>query len=149
MRFYRRFFWVVAVYHLLLSVGYGFTPHLAIAFMGYAESMPHFALQIFGLFYLVMACGFAYVAERPSKSIAIVSLGALAKILTPLVVFVGHWRGELPMQATAFHVISDLVLLPVIVSYFFWFYHVPRPSSFLPMMGIFSKRDEQPSPDEL
>jgi len=149
MRFYRRFFWVVAIYHLLLSLAYGFAPHLAVAFMGYPADLPLFSLEIFGILYLVMACGFAYVAERPSKSIAIVSLGALAKTLTPLIVFTGYLRGELALQPTAFHVLSDLLLLPFIVSYFFWFYHVPHPSSFMPLMGFFGKRDDGPSADEL
>ena len=140
MRFFRAIFWIAAFYHAALSLWLAFTPDLVILALDYPEQSPPFLVQFHGLFYFMMAFGLAYCAERPSKSIAIIGMAALASTLFPLFTGVAWVRGQLAPSAALFHGLNSLLWLPVFVSYVFWFYHVPKPTDLVATMGLFGRK---------
>ena len=142
MRFYRVVFWIATLYHLALGLWFLGAPHLARPAFEYPVQTPLFLLQVHGLLYFMMACGLAYAAERPSKSLAIVVLCGLATILIPIFTGIAWWRGELSVHTAQFHGISSLFWMPIFISYIFWFFHVPRPSRFLNYMGLFGRKGQ-------
>ncbi len=87
-----------------------------------------------------MAAGFAYVAEDPEHSVPVISLMTLVKSLMPLFALVGYLNLELSRVHLALELSLDLVCLPVLISYFFWFYHRPRPENFVPLIGVFGRK---------
>lgn len=141
MRFYRFFFWVATVVHLGLAAWLSLTPELAREHLGHdADLVPLIYLQEHGLFMFIQACAFAYVAERPSKSIPVVSLATLVNLCLPLFALNAAWRDEISANHLAFQLWMSGVMLPFLASYFVWFYHVPRPDRFMPLMGIFGDK---------
>lgn len=141
MRFYRFFFWVATVVHLGLAAWLCLTPELALVQLGHdATHVPHIYLQEHGLFMFIQACGFAYVAERPNKSIPVVSLATLVNLALPLFAVSASSRNEIGAGQLTFQLWSAGLMLPFLASYFIWFYHVPRPDRFMPLMGLFGDR---------
>jgi hypothetical protein len=141
MRFYRLFFWVATIIHLALSAWLCLTPEMALVQLGHdATHVPQIYLQEHGLFLFIQACAYAYVAERPSKSIPVVSLAALVNLCLPLFAISGASRNEISASHLSFQLWSAGVMLPFLASYFVWFYHVPRPDRFMPLMGIFGDK---------
>jgi hypothetical protein len=141
MRFYRLVFWIAALVHLGLSAWLCLTPELARVQLGHDLShTPLIYLQEHGLFLFIQACAYVYVAERPSKSIPVVALAFLVNGCLPLFAFSAFNRGEISSGHLAFQLWSSAIMLPVLISYFAWFYHVPRPDRFMPLLGIFGDR---------
>jgi hypothetical protein len=137
MRFYRFFFWVASIIHLLLAAWLCLTPELALVQLGHESTVPLIYLQEHGLFLFIQACAFAYVAERPSKSIPVVSLATLVNLCLPLFALSAASRNEISSLHLSFQLWEAGLMLPFLASYFVWFYHVPRPDRFMPLMGIF------------
>jgi hypothetical protein len=141
MRFYRLVFWIAAVVHLGLSGWLCLTPEMALVQLGHdAAHVPLIYLQEHGLFLFIQACAYMYVAERPSKSIPVVTLAALVNACLPLFALSAYSRNEISGGHLAFQLWSAGIMLPVLGSYFFWFYHVPRPDRFMPLLGLFGDR---------
>lgn len=139
MRFYRLAFWVATLVHLGLSAWLCLTPEIAKAQLG-DYSVPLIYMQEHGLFLFMQACAYAYVAERPSKSIPVVALALIINACLPLFALSAYSRGDIGPQHIYFRVVASGVMLPFLASYFAWFYHVPRPDRFMPLMGIFGER---------
>lgn len=142
MRFYRLFFWIAALAHLGLAAWLCLTPDLALIHLGHnADRVPLIYLQEHGLFLFIQACAFAYVAERPSKSIPVVTLATLVNLCLPLFAVHAISREDISSAHLRFQLYCSGIMLPFLVSYFFWFYHVPRPSRFMPLLGIFGEKN--------
>ena len=139
MRFYRLTFWLAFVIHLLLGAWLCLTPELAKSVL-HAGLVPLIYLQEHGLFLVMQAFAYAYVAERPQKSIPVVTLAALINACLPLFALQASSRGDIGPYLTILQVSVSGVMLPYLISYFLWFYHVPRPDRFMPLMGIFGER---------
>ena len=142
MRFYRVSFWLAAAIHLGLAAWLCLTPDLALIQLGHsADRIPLIYLQEHGLFLFIQACAFAYVAERPSKSIPVVTLATLVNLCLPLFAVQAASRGDISAGHLKFQLVSATIMLPFLASYFAWFYHVPRPSRFMPLLGLFGEKD--------
>lgn len=141
MRFYRYFFWLAFAVHLLLGAWLCLTPELAKSQL-HAQQVGLIYLQEHGLFLFMQACAFAYVAERPQKSIPILALAALVNASLPLFALQAYSRADIGPYLLALQLGVSGVVLPFLVSYFIWFYHVPRPDRFMPLMGIFGDREK-------
>ncbi|MES2201273.1 MAG: hypothetical protein V4498_03390 [candidate division FCPU426 bacterium] len=141
MRFYRRIFWIFAALHLGVGLWFSFAPQSVKTVLDQFLNTPLIFTQSQGLFLWMMAAGFAYVAEDPEHSVPVVALMTLVKSLLPLFTLVGYFSRELSARHLAFEMTLDLVCLPFLISYFFWFYHRPRPESFVPMIGVFGKKN--------
>lgn len=140
MRFYRIFFWFAFLVHLVLGAWMCLTPELAKTLL-HAGQVPLIYLQEHGLFLFMQACAFAYVAERPKNSIPVVALATLVNACLPLFALQAYSRADIgPFQALYQMAVSG-VMLPFLISYFVWFYHVPRPDRFMPLLGIFGERN--------
>lgn len=138
MRFYRLFFWIATVIHLGLAAWLCLTPEMALVQLGHdANHVPLIYLQEHGLFLFIQACAYAYVAERPSKSIPVVTLALLVNLCLPLFALSAIARNEISHGHLIFQLWSSAVMLPFLASYFMWFYHVPRPDRFMPLLGLF------------
>lgn len=144
MRFYRFFFWVATVIHLALAAWLCLTPGMAIVQLGHDTTrIPLIYLQEHGLFLFIQACAYAYVAERPSKSIPVIALALLVNLCLPLFALSAFSRGEISTGHLSFQLWSAGIMLPFLASYFAWFYHVPRPNRFVPLMGLFGGRKKR------
>jgi hypothetical protein len=139
MRFYRLSFWLAFVIHLLLGAWLCLTPELAKSQL-HAGQVGLIYLQEHGLFLVMQACGYAYVAERPQKSIPVVGLAGLVNACLPLFALQAYSRADIGPFQLIFQLSVSGVMLPFLISYFVWFYHVPRPDRFMPLMGIFGER---------
>lgn len=139
MRFYRFFFWFAFLVHLGLSAWLCLTPELARLQLG-DFALPLIYMQEHGLFLFMQACAYAYVAERPAKSIPVVALAAIVNASLPLFAFSAFSRGEIGHRHFVFQLTASCVMLPYLASYIAWFYHVPRPNRFMPLLGIFGER---------
>lgn len=141
MRFYRMFFWLAVILNLGLSAWLCLAPEYARVQLGHdATKVPLIYLQEHGLFMFIQACAYAYVAERPNKSIPVVSIATLVNILLPLFALSAYSRGEVSASHMQFQLAESGFMLPFLISYFAWFYHIPRPDRFMPLMGIFGER---------
>jgi hypothetical protein len=141
MRFYRLVFWIAAVLHLALSAWLCLTPEMALVQLGHdVNKVPLIYLQEHGLFLFIQACAFIYVAERPSKSIPVVALAGLVNGCLPLFALSAFHRNEISSGHLSFQLWTAGVMLPVLLSYVVWFYHVPRPDRFMPLLGLFGDR---------
>ncbi len=137
MRFFRVFFWIAAVYHVACGLVFLTMPWALAAWFGYKDFSPVFLVQSTGLTICLFGLGFAYMAERPSKASPLVVLIGLFKLFLPLLALMGLMRGELHGNVLWFHLFNDVLWLPFLAAFFFWFYHKPRPHRFLPLMGVF------------
>lgn len=140
MRFYRVFFWIAFFLHLALAAWLCLAPEYARVQLGHdATKVPLIYLQEHGLFMFIQAFAYAYVAERPSKSIPVVALATLVNGLLPLFALSALSRGDISASHLEFQLAVSGVMLPFLISYFFWFYHTPRPDRFMPLLGIFGE----------
>jgi hypothetical protein len=141
MRFYRVFFWIAFFLNLGLAAWLCLAPEYARVQLGHdANRVPLIYLQEHGLFMFIQACAYAYVAERPSKSIPVVALATLVNGLLPLFALSAYSRGEVSASHLEFQSAASFIMLPFLASYFVWFYHTPRPDRFMPLLGIFGDR---------
>ena len=144
MRFYRVFFWIAVFLHLGLAAWLCLAPDYALRQLGHdATKMPLIYLQEHGLFMFIQACAYAYVAERPNKSIPVVSIATLVNILLPLFTLGGYSRNEVSLAHVEFQLSESGFMLPFLISYFVWFYHTPRPDRFMALLGIFGERKQR------
>ena len=141
MRFYRFAFWIAFIVHIVFGGWFCLTPELAKSLLhgGYTQ-IPLLYFQEHGLFMVMQACGYAYVAERPQKSIPVVALSLLVNACLPLFALQASTRGDIGPFMLIFQLALSGVMLPFLISYVVWFYHVPRPDRFMPLMGIFGTR---------
>ncbi len=140
MRFYRYFFWVCAILHGALSLWFCFAPQAVKEAMDHSASTPLILTQLSGLFFFITACGFAYAAERPEKAVGVMALATLTKTLMPLFAWVGYLNMELSLTHLQFELSLDLFILPFLGSFFWWYYHKPRPNRFVPLIGLFGQK---------
>ena len=140
MRFYRIIFWLLALIHLCIGLWFCFAPQTVKAALDSVGSTPLIFIQVQGLFLWMMAAGFAYVAENPAHAVPVVALTTLVKSLMPLFAWVGYFNKELSFPHLWFELALDFLCLPVLISYFFWFYHKPRPDRFVPLIGLFGNK---------
>lgn len=138
MRFYRNAFWAAALLHLAIAGWFCLAPDTVRNIFGHPETMPLIFFQVSGLVFFIQACGFGFMAERP-ESVPAGYLVTLGKVLLPFFAWSAWRRGELSGMHFAFQGTIDLVLLPLLISYFFWYTHAPRPNRFMPLMGIFGE----------
>lgn len=142
MRFFRAFFWVGSVYHLFAAAFFIFMPWSVAGWLGYIDLAhnfsPVFLIQSFGLFLVIAGLSCAYIAEEPAKSVPLVALLTLFKFCLPILAFLALRRGELSTTVVWFHIVNDVIWLPFLIAFYFWFYHHPRPGSLLPFLGIFT-----------
>ena len=139
MRFFRVAFWIAFLLHLILSGWLCLTPELA-RLQLLDGSLPLIYLQEHGLFLFMQACAYGYVAERPAKSVPVVALACIVNASLPLFAFSAFSRGELGGRHLLFQLALSFVMLPFLAAYIAWFYHVPRPNRFMPLLGIFGER---------
>jgi len=90
----------------------------------------------------MLAAGFAYASESPEHGVPVVALMTLVKSLTPLFSWLGFVRQELSGTYLGFELALDLSALPLLVSYFFWFFHRPRPDRFVHLIGLFGQKNK-------
>ncbi len=138
MRFYRIAFWIAFAVHLSLAAWLCLTPEMARQQLG-DPMLPLIYLQEHGLFLFMQACAYAYVAERPAKSIPVVGLAVLVNACLPLFALSAFGRGDIGARHLVFQLVCAVGMLPFLGSYIAWFYHVPRPKSFMPLLGLFGK----------
>ncbi|HXC65093.1 MAG TPA: hypothetical protein VNZ67_12095, partial [bacterium] len=91
-------------------------------------------------FLFMQACAYAYVAERPKNSIPVAALATLVNACLPVFALQAFLRNDIGSRQMGFQLCMSGVMLPFLASYFVWFYHVPRPSRFMPLLGIFGER---------
>jgi hypothetical protein len=140
MRFYRVSFWIAVFLHSALAAWLCLAPEYARVQLGHdASRVPLIYLQEHGLFMFIQACAYAYVAERPSKSIPVITLTTLVNILLPLFALGAFSRGDISASHLKFQLAASFVMMPFLASYFVWFYHTPRPDRFMPLLGIFGE----------
>jgi hypothetical protein len=139
MRFFRVSYWFAFLVHLGLSGWLCLTPEMARAQLG-DLNLPLIYLQEHGLFLFMEACAFAYVAERPAKSIPVVTLACIVNVCLPLFALSAFSRGDIGIHHMVFQMAVTLIMLPFLGAYIAWFYHVPRPKNFMPLLGIFGER---------
>jgi len=138
MRFYRVFFWFAVFLHSALAAWLCLAPEYARVQLGHdATRVPLIYLQEHGLFMFIQACAYAYVAERPNKSIPVVTLATLVNILLPLFALSAYSRGDISASHMQFQLAASFFMMPFLISYYVWFYHTPRPDRFMPLLGIF------------
>ena len=142
MRFFRFAYWGTFLLHLVLAAWLCLTPEMARQQL-LDLNVPLIYLQEHGLFLLMQACAYAYVAERPAKSVPVVALAVLVNACLPLFALSAFGRGDIGGRHLAFQLGLSLLMLPFLGSYIAWFYHVPRPKSFVPLMGIFGQRKKK------
>jgi hypothetical protein len=142
MRFYRYIFWLLAMVHLGLGLWFCFAPQtvLGILDLEHSSETRQIFIQTQGLFYWMLCAGFAYAAESPEHAVPVVALMCLVKSLTPLFSWVGYNNHELSATYFSFELALDLVSLPLLISYFFWFFHRPRPNRFVHLIGLFGQK---------
>lgn len=139
MRFYRLTFWILTVIHLALGAWLMLTSEMARTSLG-SYNLPIIYIREHGLFLFMQACAYAYVAERPHKSIPVVALATIVNACLLLFAMDAYSRGDIGIRHHIFQATTAGVMLPFLASYFVWFYHVPRPDRFMPLMGIFGER---------
>ncbi|HTB21099.1 MAG TPA: hypothetical protein VK914_00165 [bacterium] len=139
MRFFRVSYWFAFMVHLGLSGWLCLTPEMARMQLG-DSTLPLIYLQEHGLFLFMQACAYGYVAERPAKSIPVVTLACIVNVCLPLFALSAYSRGELGTRHLAFQMAGSLIMLPFLAAYIAWFYHIPRPKNFMPLLGIFGER---------
>jgi hypothetical protein len=141
MRFFRVSYWFAFLVFLALSGWLCLCPELARQQLGDSTSLvPLIYLQEHGLFLFMQACAFAYVAERPAKSIPVVALACIVNASLPLFAISAYYRNEIGQRHFVFQMAASCVLLPFLGAYIAWFYHVPRPNRFMPLLGLFGDR---------
>jgi hypothetical protein len=140
MRFYRYCFWMLAIVHLGLGLWFCFAPQTVLSALDPASETHQIFIQTQGLFYWMLCAGFAYAAESPEHAIPVVALMTLVKALTPLFSWVGFNNHDLSVTYFSFELTLDLVSLPFLISYFFWFFHTPRPDRFIHLVGLFGQK---------
>lgn len=140
MRFYRYMFWLLAFAHFGLGVWFCFAPQVVLTALDHINSTPQIFIQTQGLFYWMLAAGFAYASESPEHAVPVVALMTLVKSLTPLFTWLGFLRHELSPTYLNFELLLDLSSLPLLISYFFWFFHKPRPDRFVHLIGLFGQK---------
>lgn len=140
MRFYRIVFWLLAAIHLCVGLWFCFAPQTVRVALDHFDTTPLIFTQTQGLFLWMMAAGFAYVAENPVHAVPVVALSTFVKSLMPLFAWVGFFNKELSYSHLVFELCLDFLSLPILISYFFWFYHKPRPDRFMPLMGLFENK---------
>lgn len=136
---YRWLFWVVGLFHLAFSAWLCLTPELAkVQLQDF--NVPLIYLQEHGLFLFMQACAYFYVAERPQKSMPVAALAGLINVCLPLFTLMANLRGDIgPMHFRA-QIALSAGMLAFLGSYALWYYRVPRPDSFMPLLGIFGDR---------
>jgi hypothetical protein len=139
MRFFRVAYWFAFMVHLGLSAWLCLTPELARQQLG-DLNLPLIYLQEHGLFLFMQACAYAYVAERPAKSIPVVALACIVNAALPLFALSAYYRGDIGQHHIVFQLAGSCIMLPYLAAYIAWFYHVPRPNRFMPLLGIFGER---------
>jgi hypothetical protein len=139
MRFFRVTFWFAFLVHLVLSGWLCLTPELARHQLG-DYNLPLLYLQEHGLFLFMQACAYGYVAERPAKSVPVVALALIVNASLPLFALGAYSRGDIGPHHIVFQLALTGVMLPFLAAYVAWFYHVPRPNRFMPLLGIFGER---------
>lgn len=140
MRFYRYTFWALAVIHLGLGTWFCFAPQIVLDTFNSSIETHQIFIQTQGLFYWMLCAAFAYAAESPEHAIPVVALMTLVKALTPLFSWVGFNNHDVSQAYFSFELLLDLVSLPLLISYFFWFFHTPRPDRFVPLIGLFGQK---------
>ena len=136
MRVYRWLFWIVGLLHLALSAWLCLTPELA-KIQLQDMNVPLIYLQEHGLFMVMQAFAFFYVAERPHRSMAVVALAGLVNACLPLFTLMANSRGDNGPMHFHWQMLMSTLMLPFLGSYIFWYYRVPRPDSFMPLLGLF------------
>ena len=139
MRFYRLVFWLLSLAHLGLGAWFCFAPETVKIALDHAASMPLIFTQSQGLYFWILSAGFAYTAENPQHGVPVVALLTLTKALMPLFALVGFTHNELSQSHLYFELALDLRCLPLLISYFFWYYDKPRPNRFVHLIGLFGK----------
>jgi hypothetical protein len=140
MRFYRYCFWLLATIHFGLGLWFCFAPQAVLSALDHQVETRQIFIQTQGLFYWMLAAGFAYAAENPEHGVPVVALMTLVKALTPLFSWSGYIHSELSSSYIAFELTLDCMCLPFLVSYFFWFFHKPRPDRFVHLIGLFGQK---------
>jgi len=138
MHFYRNAFWAAAFFHFAIAGWFCLAPDTVRNVFGHPVTMPLIFFQVSGLVFFIQACGFAVVAER-LESVSVASLVTLGKVLLPFFAWSAWCRAELSAAHFTFQCVTDLAILPLLISYFFWYTHTPRPNRFMPLMGIFGE----------
>lgn len=139
MRFYRAFFWFLAILQWSAGLWFCLLPAQVRSSFGH-DSAPLILFQLQGLIFFVLASGFAYVAEQPGQGVPVVSLATLTKSLILLFSFVAYLADEIGSLYFRFVATLELGTLPFVISYFFWYYHKPRPNRFVPLIGLFGEK---------
>src|SRR6185503_5930114 len=140
MRFYRYAFWLLAFVHFGLGLWFCFAPQTVLSAFDHQNETRQIFIQTQGLFYWMLAAGFAYASESPEHAVPVISLMTLVKLLTPLFSWVGYNNHELSGVYFGFELALDLASLPFLISYFFWFFHKPRPDRFVHLIGLFGQK---------
>ena len=140
MRFYRYDFWLLAMVHLGLGLWFCFAPQTVLSVLDRASETRQIFIQTQGLFYWMLCAGFAYAAESPEHAVPVVALMTLVKALTPLFSWVGFNNNDVSSTYFSYELMLDLVSLPFLISYFFWFFHKPRPDRFVHLIGLFGQK---------
>jgi hypothetical protein len=138
MRFFRTSFWLFASLHF--GLGFWFCLAPAAVTQIFDHKAQGIYLQSQGLLFFVIASALAYVAEQPEHGVPVVVLLSLVKLLMSFFSWVGLHHGELSYSHLAFELTLDFLSLPFLISYFFWFYHRPRPNRFVPYIGLFGQK---------
>ncbi|MGF1632326.1 MAG: alkyl hydroperoxide reductase [Phycisphaerae bacterium] len=117
---YRRVFYIAAVYNLLWGVGVILFPRLPFELGGLPmpDDIGILFWQCIGMFVLVFALGYYYAAREPERYAPFILIATLGKVFGPIGFLYGWlWLGVLPGEVGLTILTNDLVWWPVFIPF--------------------------------
>ena len=116
-RFYRRVFATASVYNVVWGTLVVLFPRQPFRWAGMAEPNYPELWQCIGMFVLVYAAGYAYLAADPVRYAPFALVGLLGKICGPIGWLWAYWNGRLPGVSVLTIVFNDLVWWPFFIPF--------------------------------
>lgn len=120
-RFYSRVFWIAAAYNLVWGVLVILFPRVSFRVAGISLGQPDVMAvqfwQCIGMFVMVFAIGYAYVAIDPERYAPFALIGLLGKIFGPIGFVWGWWHGIMPGRVGLTLLTNDLAWWPFFIPF--------------------------------
>ncbi len=114
---FRPWFYAAAIYNLLWGSIIVLFPNALFQILGMPlPSYPPF-WQVVGMFVLVYAPGYAWVARRPQDHAHLILIGMLGKVLGPIGFIGAVIMGQLPLRFGVVNLTNDIIWWPAFAYY--------------------------------
>lgn len=129
-KLFRVVFSLAATYNLVWGVLVICFPRMPWRWLGISLGQPDtMAVQFWqciGMFVMVFAIGYAYVAIDPERYAPFALIGLLGKLFGPIGFVWGWHTGVMPGRMVWINVTNDLIWLPVFVPFVWWTMFAPK-----------------------